>query len=138
VSAKWKAAAKLRALTADLDLENGDFVMLLVSVDHVDGLEHETIADVAAAELTGTGYARETVTWQAPTVDEGGSARAVADDVTFGPMTLDKPAGGWYIAVDGPDDAGSDLLWYGTLDELVVVAETLVITSPLGGLVSLA
>lgn len=139
--ASWKPAARLRALTGDLDLEGGSFVMVLLPAEFGDASGYSTLADVAAAELANgiggvLGYARQPVTWQTPALDVAGLARAVFDDVEYPGLTAE--VGAWYIAIDGATDGASDLLWFGSLAEAVsVAADTLLIASPLGGAVIL-
>ena len=92
-----------------------------------------TLADLT--ELVDAGYERQPVTWQAPALDVDGTARAVFDDVTFGPLVGSLTFGGWYIAAD---DGTDDLLFFGTLDDVEVTADSLLVASPLSGAVVLA
>jgi hypothetical protein len=137
VAARWKPAAKLRALEGALDLVGGDYVMALVPTGWEDTGAVTTLADLT--EIDDTGYARQPCTWQAPALDGSGTARSVFDDATFGPMLADQVVGGWYIADLADDDASASLLFYGSLDDVaVVLGDELLGASPLSGAVVLA
>jgi hypothetical protein len=132
MAARWKPAARLRALTGSLDLEGGQFVMALVGPAWVDTSAITNLSDLTA--FTDDGYEFETVTFQAPALDVQGVARALFDDVTFGPFVGSLTIGGWYIA----DANTTELLFYGTIDDVEVDADSLLVASPLGGTVVLA
>lgn len=139
--ARWKPEARRLALAAglpSLDDTTGDVVAVLVT-SAADTDELATAADLAAIEVVDAGYSRAVVTWQALGLDEQGVARAVFDDLTFGPFAAPVDVAGYYLAKLGGDDESTTLLWFGELTPTTIAAaDSLAIVCPLSGAVVLS
>ena len=91
-----------KLFSADLDLENGTWVALLVEGHSYDSAD-EYISDLAVAdEFTGTGYSRETPTNVVLTLD-GAVAKLDFDDLFFAGISDGTPSHIAYGLVVGSD-----------------------------------
>lgn len=108
--------AKMEMLKEDVDT----VVLRLLLVDTPPASEAaaqdlNTVSQIVADELAGTGYARQTVNTQTVTEDDSGN-RAVIDAVdpaTYSAIDAGLIAGAWvYRRVGGGDVDANDLLWF--------------------------
>jgi hypothetical protein len=72
----------------------------------------DTLASIT--EVTTAGYARQSVTWGAPSGDPQVSANTNA--LTFGPFTADPPSIGFLALVSAASGTSGDLLYRWTAD----------------------
>ena len=78
----------------------------------VAGTDANTIA--ALTEVTTAGYARQAVTWGAPTGDPSVAANTAV--ITFGPFTADPPSIGFLGLVSSASGTTGDFLYRWTAD----------------------
>lgn len=65
-------------------------------------------------EITTSGYARQSVTWSAPTGQPASSSNSA--QITFGPFSAATPSVGWCCLVSASSGTSGDLTMYWTLN----------------------
>ncbi len=104
-----------RAVQAGVGLAQSAAAAMFVALSTADpaGPDTATLAAFGSVEVTAAGYARQSVTWAAPS----GDPSAVSNDatITFGPFTADPPEVGYcFLCTVDSGDVG-DVLAYWTL-----------------------
>lgn len=92
----------------------------------------DTTTNATMAELSGSGYSRQSVTWGAPSGDPSSTANTNA--LTFGPFGFD-PASVTHLAlVSSASGTTGDFIWYWTADVAKDAASGDSITIAIGAL----
>lgn len=97
-------------LKGDMDFDTATIHALLVDDTFAVDIDDDDVATVITGgeELAGSGYARETLTTVAVTLDDTGDQAYVdADDLAFGSIVAGETIGGCVVFKFVTDDAGS-------------------------------
>lgn len=85
-------------------------------------------------EVTTAGYARQAVTWSAPSGDPASTSNTAV--ITFGPFTADPPNIPYAALVSASAGTTGDFLWFWTLDNARDAANGDSLTVAIGALVA--
>lgn len=120
---------KLGILGGSFDLLTDTLVVLLVKSTYVFSADDHFISDLAASEISVSGYARQTLTSKTVTEDDVNDfAYLDADDVTFAGMAAGQTIGGAVLAYNSGSDATSMLIGFYDLTDLATGSGSVIVT----------
>lgn len=99
--------------TTPISLKGDTIVVLLVKPTYTFNPDHDFISDVSAHEISGGGYARQTLAGKTATIDDTNNRGAFdCNDVVFASLSSTDEIGGYIVARNSGADGTSQLIAY--------------------------
>lgn len=106
--------ALLQIVKGQIDLENDDIEVLLVSADYTFNEAHEFVSDISneLTNDTGTGYERKEVDNLVATLESGDKVKVDCDNITYTAINTNEDARAAIFYQKVTDDTDSRLICY--------------------------